>query len=351
MKSFGIVSTQMQLLNCVELLQTLGIDHNELLVMAFSAERKRQILHIIESLSYTAFFKKISVVEPKYKSDVFNSFYFKRKINKATFRCSTYDTLLIFNYKNIYIRYAYYKIWEKVPNINTYVVDDGMSNLEILRRRNEELNAGKASIELGRRHYSVVFPLNGLKKCVAPKLSFFTNHDSINIHLPDVFIRNNYEHVRNGDFSKLTFDEDMDICFIGQPLPQFGTLDKETYNLWIRKFITDYNVRKGSVKYIPHPAEIIDENIEEELKKELTITNLDLPIEIYALKFSSSVIVAGFYSAALFNVHKIRPDLKVYCINPFNHICLAPAKKQTIDAVFSVLINSGVEVYKNIFDD
>lgn len=336
----------MQLLNCVELLQTLGIEHNELLVMAFSAERKRQILHIIESLSYSAFFKKISVVEPKYKSDVLNSFYFKRRINRAASRCSSYDTLVICNYKNIYIRYAYYTIWKKMPNINTYVIDDGMSNLEILRRRNEELNGGEASIEMGRRHYSIVFPLNSLKHCIAPKLTFFTNHDSCDVLEPDVIMKNNYEHVRRGDFSKLIFDDNIDICFIGQPLPQFGTLDKETYNHWIRKFISDQNSRKGHVKYIPHPAEIIDENLDEDLKKELSITKLDLPIEIYALKFSSSVVVTGFYSAALFNVHKIRPDLKVFCIDPFKNVGFAPEKKQAIDDVFSVLINSGIEVYK-----
>lgn len=341
MKSISIVSTTMQLLNSVELIRTLEIDENELLILASTKKRKEQIVNVINKLAFSTLFNRISTIDSTSKCEIINSFSIKKQLRKFFSTKKCIDFLILSNYKELFVRYSCYYVWKTNPSVATYVVDDGLSLSDIVIRRQRELETQRASLNITSRQHYWVFPVSRLKKCIAPQLVFFTNQDNIDIKKPDALLRNNNYYLRQANLNQLNFDGNVDICIIGQPLPQLGIIAKKDYNDIISCFINSNNRKDGKIIYIPHPAEDTDDVLDEELLKIVEITHFELPIEIYALKFSPSVIVVSLYSAALFNIHKTRPDLRVVCLHPvsdsFNN------SQDVIEEAYSTLQLAGIE--------
>lgn len=344
MKSVCIVSTQMQLLNCVELIRSLKIECNDLFIIAPTSKRKEQILGVIEVLSYKSLFETITILEPKYKWSFLNSLYCRNRIHHY-FSGRQFDTIVLSNYKEILVRYSYFCAWKKQPSLTTYLVDDGLSLLEIVRRRNHELANNEASISINSRHLFLVFPIRRLKKCIAPKLVFFTNHKLKDLSRYDELIINDYRHLRKTDAANLQLNYNASIFIIGQPLSQQGIVDKNVYNDYLLSFIEENNCHNGFTCYVPHPVEVVDNNLDDRIRQMINIVTFELPFEIYALSFPSSMIIVGFYSAALYNVHMIRPDLRVVCIYPRNGQNCFRKDERIINNAYATLLSSGIEPY------
>lgn len=344
MKSVCIVSTQMQLLNCVELIRSLKIECNDLFIIAPTSKRKAQILGVIEALSYMALFETITILEPKYKWSILNSINYKKRIQQY-FLSRQFDIIILSNYKEILVRYSFFCARKKQPSLTTYLVDDGLSLLEIVRRRSWELENNEASININSRHLFLVFPIRRLKRCIAPKLFFFTNHKLKGLSRYDEIIINDYRYLRKTDSANLQLNYNASIFIIGQPLSQQGIIDKNVYNDYLLSFIKENNCPNGFACYVPHPVEVVDDNLDDRMSQLINVVTFELPFEIYALSFPSSMIIVGFYSAALYNVHMIRPDLRVVCIYPRNGQNCFRKDERIINNAYATLLSSGIEPY------
>lgn len=342
MKSLCIVSTQMQLLNSIELLQRIESENNELVIIAPSITRRKQIEATLKLLELGFIFEKVTIIEPKYKHSLFNSFHYKKQIRRTLSGYAHFDSLVISNYKEITIRYSYYCIWKKNPYIKTFIVDDGLSIYEIIERRNKELKKKEASINLHSRHLVFVYPNSKLKDCIASKLVFFTNHEIKEKPKVDTIMCNDYRNLKNIVSRNIQFNDKCRICIIGQPLPQIGVLNKDTYCDCLDSFINHFGGESETINYIPHPTEFISDNLDDRIRNRVTIVRLDLPIEIYSLKFSSDIVVVSFYSAALNNIHRIRPEIKIYCIYPIIEF----ETNSIVKNAYASLISAGIEAFK-----
>jgi len=136
-----------------------------------------------------------------------------------------------------------------------------------------------------------------------------------------------------------------EILFLGSKLCEEGILDEKKYMSIMHTIVELYSSYK--IVYIPHRGENIDKlNSVLVRYKNLTIKEIDYPIEIYLLE--EEIIpckVLSFYSAALLTIKLLYDKIEVNSILfDYSHSCY----RNNIDLAYSGLEEYNINILKEI---
>ena len=317
-KIIAIVSTQMQLVNCIEYFMKLDrrdVDLS-LLICAGSALRKKLMNDILSIPIYQGVFNhidyvfygedKVSIVVSKYKM-------------KRFFSHKKYDTIIIGNYLSIYHRYCQFICWKQNPQIKFVLVDDGTATSEVVILRNKEKELNKLQHFLFSKFIEFVYLglTPSFKYFVPQSVLFFSVFDKLRFHKDDSFRRCDYAFLRNTYSScEGEIDYGESIIIAGQPLVKEGIISQLRYNQILDYCISHY-LRGDNTKiyYIPHPVEDVNDSLTTGLLTKVHVMKLNVPFEMWAIGRCIKQIV-GFSSSVFVNLHYMCPDIELICFYP-----------------------------------
>lgn len=139
--------------------------------------------------------------------------------------------------------------------------------------------------------------------------------------------------------NKLVSDKDYDgSYFIGQPVEIMKGINKDEYIRVIKKIAESHSEEKPLI-YIPHRVEDCEFL---ECYKNIKILRLDLPIELYFIKYNDKLPmeVYSFYSTALVSLKSLFPEISASAIK----ISTEKSNYHQLDDVYEYLIDNEVRV-------
>lgn len=310
-RSVSIASTQMQLLNCIEAIFKYGYDNNDLIIWAYSKNRERQLLNLLEKLDCGRLFRKVTVYT-RHNTGGFRT-YISILSEKSFFKrydVSGYNVFISGNYKLIQEKFFLRRVIRANNNVSIIVVDDGLATRETSNLRVREVTTGKMVFDETSISYKLFYLSGYLFKWKAPDtIEYFTSYSKLTISCSDTAVLNNNDFIKqNGISNKFSFENDSTIIFLGQPLVQLNILSAEVYSNYIETFIyKELDGDYANLLYIPHPAENVDESLSLELKTKLNIQAVELPVELFLLSIPQGVekYIVGFYTSALVNIQQL----------------------------------------------
>lgn len=309
--SISVVSTQMQLVNCIEAIHYYGFLHNELIIWAYSKTRQEQMISLLDKLDYRRLFVKVLIHtrEGSDRKSILKSICREKRFFK-TYTINHYDAIILGNYKLLQEKYFLKRVIDANREVRTIVVDDGLAACETAILRNNECNVGRMQFDETSPLFKL-FYLNGLLfRWDAPSsILFFTSFKNLLINECDSRSANDYaflkEFINRSPANSL---DSYDIIIIGQPLVQMHLLSKESYSDYIIDCIN--GISEGgqlNIVYIPHPGENPDTSVSTTLSAMISIKRMELPIELYLLSSNREKIkhIVGFYTSALVNIKQM----------------------------------------------
>tara|TARA_B100000780_G_C21117355_1_gene452196 strand:- start:2123 stop:3031 length:909 start_codon:yes stop_codon:yes gene_type:complete len=262
MKNLIIVSTQFQLLNSIELIESHLIEKNFRLIFIYSTKfHEKQILRLAQKYNIKILFK----IKQK---TIIQYFYFYFKIIRNLY----VNTLIIGNTEDNIMKAAIKILVFK----NLYFVDDG-NILECLNNKPNHLNK--------------YLPV-----------TYFTTF-SLKSNNYYKLIENNYTFLKSKN-NKVRKDDK--VFFIGQPMVESGLLEQEPYIEFISKLSKYFN---DNLIYILHPREL---NSKFSDSKSIKTMRLKQGVETYFM--DRDVLpnkILSFYSTALISLSKIIKSKKL----------------------------------------
>lgn len=309
--TISIVSTGLQLINCVEYVKTQEESDNLLIVYSFSKRRMKQIKELIDNKTYNSVFRKVIYlreISNRYLN-VFNVIFIIVRLYLICLRkvkCCIAGNYLIASHRFLIARY--YK-----RDVKVVLVDDGLTTTEVAKWRPIELKEGVVHMFNG-SFTTRLFYLPVRMSCVPKNVQYFTVYDVNVSSIGDEYIRCDYKylkaHINNFEINPEVFLGD--CFFIGQPLYK-DIISKQSYCLYLNKFakLTD----KKHLLYIPHPAEDrFEQDVLPFLDNKYIVVKTSLPFEILASIIKPGASVLTFYSSVIVNLLEMRKDLDLSAI-------------------------------------
>lgn len=348
-KTLSIVSTPMQLVNCIEYIQTQIKDkvQNTLIIDVNSENRKNQINNLFKYEFYREVFDEVyypSIVGHKKGLKYFKIVSNKQIVKKIS-RQTIYDYVISGNNLSLIHRYSQFLCWNNNPNIKIVVVDDGTSTAEIVLLREKEIETNTLQYWVFSRSVRLLyfFRLPKLKYFVPPSLIFFTVYNNLPFSRNDILISCDYSYTKNLHFDDSRDTQLPDVIVIGQPLSAANVLSKERYNKIIETYISETNITNERIVYVPHPAENVSESLDNMLMSKLSIIRPDIPFELWAITKRVHYLV-GFYSSVLVNMHFLFPNIKVVSLCPQEILNSSELFLQEAQQSYAYIRNNGIEV-------
>lgn len=313
MKAMAVVSTQLQLINCVEYLSLYNIDDCDLIVFSTSKMREKQINYLLLKESYRFFFKRILYTNytPNRLSGVLSTiltiFKIKRFINSNIYNCC-----ILGNYKFCEHRLCAYYCTKNDKNTNIYVVDDGTATVDILVDRKIELQTGHLIMFTHNKVLRMWF--NNRAQFFIPKsIVFFTIYD-LSLSEYDRLIRNGYSYLKNNasSFSIPVEVLSADVIFLGQPYVQNGIVTSQRYN----EYLQWYSKRTPNLAkiYLPHPEELDSLALDETTLQDYSYYESQISFEILYLALVKQPVIVSFNTSALVSVIEMNPNANIEAI-------------------------------------
>lgn len=255
-----VVESPMQLLNAIESKYYFSITNSYLFIRYDGIpSNDSHIDYVLNSIDDD--FKVVSrILVPYGKKDLFKMLF-------PLFRCLRYnpDYLFIGNFYSGYIKLLKFLF----PNKKTFYLDDGAQTTR-LYHENQRINL----------------------------FSYFSFPDVFSNRL---YIHHNFEYLKSRLREKTPIRLKNTVYIVGAALVENQLLSIEKYELVFNLLLTHY--KDYNILYFPHRFENLDKF---QRYANVSIMNIDMPIELYLLQSSSlPQVVTSFYSAALYTVNSI----------------------------------------------
>ena len=310
MKTIVIVNTQLQLLNSIECLSHLNINRADIILYAQGRKRMYQLNKLLELDVINSFFYKVYRITNYFKKDriipwlTFLFIWFVCKKNK-------YDNCIIGHYMFSTSKHLIRMCRKYNPQVNIYVVDDGMASLTIAESRIRELQTRDpiSSMAIEGRLLRLYMKSRS-EQYIAPKLTFFSVFNQLN-NSKDRFIYNKYDFIKKNcyNISINQYFREAEIVILGQPLND--SLGYSNYLKYIAK-VFELNIN-CKILYYTHPEEKINENTFSSFSNIKVVKN-DYSIELISLLLPNCKKIIGFYTSALVTLQYFCPDIELQSI-------------------------------------
>lgn len=312
MKTIVMASTQMQLLNCIELCKHKGIRSATLIVFCYSETRRQQMKEFLDIPEIRENFGKLiwfTAPRNKLLHVLFHLWF--RIFLWLHFKTSTYTTCIVGNGFPVQNRLLMYHAQNS--NADIFVTDDGLASVTSYNLRCVEIEKGVAANSITSGSDRLAYISSRVINYIPRKLNYYTVYDfpankiDTTIYNEYIFLKSNY-HIFNSNI----LNASPDIVILGQPLVQKNVISKESFNYYIRNVIKENPTSK--IAYCMHPEENLDEDIfDDEVKNSIVVLKDKFPFEILA-PAAKLVSVYSFYSSALINLKCMNLPFFVYAI-------------------------------------
>ena len=281
-----IVKTPLQVINSIEAVHSFNLQNNILILV----ENKEKLYTQMKNLSDLIEWKEIIYfkTENGFK-DMLNSISLLKKLNILKFnniffsRFGTIQRLLVAN---------------TIKN-NVYYIDDGVETITIYNNILIPNTINKLNFRQLSRFRYLLF---GLKIDIKDNINLFTYFNLKPLKNSKI-VPNRLEYFQKKYMNKAILDKK--VYILGQPLVERGFVTEELYIEYIKYIIKD---SKYDVIYIPHIGEKNNSAIYKIKNKKFTITDIDLPIELYFLQKSIFPIkIISFFTTAFFTLKFLYP--------------------------------------------
>ena len=292
MYNLFIARTPMQILNAFEATQHFKTQENILVIIHNRLNNnEEQIQKIIEIFSLNTIFNKIIEIENRGKSKFKQA---KELINSL--QQHPYEHIFLGSYGGVGRL-----LLANLEHQKSYLIDDGTATIvahkDIIKNRNRT--------KLGFKELRAL--LFGLKVKIEKPINFFTIFYLEQL-ADEVIIKHTFEHVKQ-QFSQATHKSE-EIYLLGQSITQYDMISEEKYICYIRQIIAQYRDQK--IIYVPHRAEIHNDELNSLINENFTIMPSTMPIELYFLIneiYPKHVI--SFFTSALYTLNVLFSQSKV----------------------------------------
>ena len=337
MRSLSIVSTQMQLLNCIEYITLNNISSNHLILFALSPSRYSQLNDILEVSCNKNIFDKITpFVFGKIKLLNFSkAIFLYLYILLLSFK-KEYKVCIVGNYRVSYGR----KFWALRPDVEKIAVDDGAATVTWFKVRNEELKTRVPQLFYTTRLLRVI--LQNKRDMIPDNVKFFSIYHSL-LPSSDIIINNSYKYLRSNikSYSNSSSILSRRFIFLGQPLYLHDIISIENYNAYLLKM---YETVGRDFVYYPHPEEYNDTWMCDAVKSHYKYVENHFSFEIYALMAEKPLTIVGFFTSALTVIKDLRPNFDIISIK-FSEISKLNKKYAgELENVYKYFDESGIQI-------
>ena len=130
MSTIALVSTQMQLINCIEFLFKFNKRIDQLVVLCHSMSRHRQIEMLLDKHEIRVFFKNIQYIDLKKQGlkAIVSQFACRKKLSEIAKQEICHECV-VGNYFPIQNRFFVKQVAQYSPSCVFYVCDDGLASL------------------------------------------------------------------------------------------------------------------------------------------------------------------------------------------------------------------------------
>lgn len=308
--SISFVSTQMQLINCIEYITKNNLTNNKLVFLVASKVRKDQLFQIYNIPCNKNLFIEKPVVFEFSTSKLLNIFYslliLFRVYLWTIFR--QFDVCILGNYKSCYGRY----FWYRNKSAKRVVVDDGLCTPIWYEIRASKGFKGISEIFYDNRFVKRLL-INKEDRMIPESVLFFSIYTDIkNLH--DEVEYNEYLFLQN-NIKQYPISEAFSNCsfvFLGQPYHTRNVISYKRYNEYLRQ---TYNyLGRGRALYYPHPEERGCNWMEDDVKMMYEYIPYGMSFEIFALSMPQNSTIVSFQTSVQPILLKLCPSFKQYAV-------------------------------------
>jgi hypothetical protein len=344
--SISIVNTQMQLINCMEAVQSYSCNSNWLINGNLSQNRNEQIDLFYKNHNLSNYFDhyiNLRMLKSHWLFCTWINMLLAKIILASVLMIRKMDFVFIGHYLNPIHRYLIRQSNKKNSRCKNILVDDGTGTMLFANERYKEEQSQVDCCFYDRSMRLLFSP--GSKEMIAPKkLEYYTIYPIQNILSKDSIKSNNYDVIRSWDNS---FDLEIKpntMIVVGQTLVEENIVSIQKY----RDLLSEAFHRAEKIYgiemfiYCPHPGE---SNIEDKLSifENIIVHKNKDPFELFALTFPKSCIIIGFFSSSLWNLTYLGIDasIKYIRIDKNDIICGEPMLSHIIN-IYQTYNNSNV---------
>lgn len=356
MISVSFITTQMQLINCVEAIHQFGCKENALIIASNDEERQKRIQTLLDILSPYFAFDNVYILCKGVAKGWFGGLKYVYKQKKEISRLvhgKKIDVFFSTNFKQAQQKFIIKKLFNLNSDLQIVLVDDGLAVCEIAVRRSNELRTNKSDTHYISRAYKLLYEAE--VRCFVPRhIVFFTVYKDISISQEDSLIYNNYSFVKRhkiGD-SEIGIGE---VVVLGQPLVNSNYLgldsfSSDTYCEYIINAIRAIGFPFSRIVYFPHPAENITISLSSTKSSNFSVVENNIPIELILLHVHQEVPILGFYTSALVNIVELDNDRRVYSIY-FKEVNKSEIKRirEVVNNAYKYIESKGIPVLFHVF--
>lgn len=329
--SISIANTQMQLINCLEAVNSYCCHNNWLINGNLSERRNKQIEDFYNSHYLgTSFGHYINLRLFKGGSKIcfWMNLLYSKIVLSLILLFRKMDYVFIGHYLNPIHRFIIRKATFKNNNCRSVLVDDGTGTMLFAKERYIEQTNEIDRCEYD-RSMKAFFSPSPDSVLIPSVMEYFTIYP-VNQKLEKDHIRKNlYQVVKSWANSSNFKILPNTMVFVGQTLVEEGIVSLEKFQQYLNQAFTKAKEKYGigNIIYCPHPGE---SSVEQKLEifSNLLIHRNKEPFELFALSFPKSCCICGFTSSSLWNLSyfSIDASIKFVHIKDCDIICKEPMK-------------------------
>lgn len=343
-RSISIISTQMQLINCVETIHKLGCLHNDLIVYSATLSTMNTIVALLKTKSYGNIFQKVDIFFVDYTS-IIDNFLIINKFKRyfSSIIDNNYNYCISGNYRFDVYKYFIYRILKNNKNCIPFLIDDGLAILNIAKVRLDDFAKKRWQVEYTSFVNKIILGSYSFNNYNLNKIIFNTIYNIIPSNNDEV-VKQEYNYLIN---NALDFEfKDVDwskykAVFLGQPLVKHKYCTKEEYNSLIMKALNKFH----NIIYIPHPAEDCMQ-LDDKIMRNVRIEKSRFCFEIIIASVPSTVTICSFFTSVMPNIKQMgyKNPLISYYFDGINK--LQENDKNTLMNVYKHLESLNISVIK-----
>lgn len=348
MSNVAIVSTQMQLINCIELLFENKKRIDLLVVLCHTKSRYAQIKKMLDIPEVSSFFAKVRflTLEKKGIKGLISQYTCKNCLSIIA-RHYKFDECILGNNFPIQNRFFIYEVSRYNTNCIFYVCDDGLASLSSYENRKTQLNRNVNAYPLNSRVLQFVYMFSGVNMFIPRRFIYFTIYN-LEDNGVDMITRNSYSFLRSFPrlFSNVNVMDIHDVVFLGQPLLQQRIVSKNEFNKYVRFVLKQSPINR--LLYVAHPQENVSESdFDADIKGCISIVKLDYPIETL-FPILESKDVYSFYTSALVSLKYMSSNIHLHALWVQEIIEKKNEYSDRVKSVYTYLADHGIHVVNYI---
>lgn len=308
MSTISFATTQMNLINCVEYVSSKKGSHI-LFVDSVSSSRKKQMLYLLQTPSYSKIFQKVycrANSDYRILDFLFTLYYYFELFVLS--RIMRFEEIVSGNYlccgSRLFFAFS-------SNNVKYIACDDGTGTIAVAKQRPEEGKMAKPLMYLPNRLLKIIVCHNKMK-FIPKTITFFTNY-SIESNGKDEIIKHDYCYLKQhlNDFNIDSTILKSNTIVLGEPLYFKNFTTKECYAQKLKQYA---ETAKSPIVYYAHPEETISKWADLEVQERYKYIDNFLPFEIIAVLLPDKCRIATFISSVLMNIRMINDKLEPECI-------------------------------------